>query len=236
MAPGTWAEQCGGSQPRHHSPSSQDTSSCRYNPRDRAANCSAVWLVASGSETALEQAVAAVGPVSVAVDASSFYFHFYKSGTVLLFVAWMGKLRQGCLAAGGGLLSRIFPSRIGSSTLPLPGEDAMGAGPQLTPALLFPGIFSSVFCSQRVNHGMLAVGYGTSQESGRNVSYWILKNRQGLRVPPQTHHPFPCHAWLGHPCPWGAQGPVPLSLALPEHGNADMLIVCLFLQLVGGVG
>ncbi|NXS45498.1 CATL1 protein, partial [Balaeniceps rex] len=94
-----------------------DTSSCQYNPRDRAANCSAVWLVAQGSEVALEQAVAAVGPVSVAVDASSFHFHFYKSG-----------------------------------------------------------IFSSMFCSQQVNHGMLAVGYGTSQEHGHNVSYWILKN------------------------------------------------------------
>ncbi|XP_021145332.2 procathepsin L-like isoform X1 [Columba livia] len=94
-----------------------DTSSCRYNPRDRAANCSAIWLVAQGNETALEQAVATVGPVSVAVDASGFHFHFYKSG-----------------------------------------------------------VFSSAFCSQRVNHGMLAVGYGTSQDNGHNVSYWILKN------------------------------------------------------------
>ncbi|XP_009561085.2 procathepsin L isoform X1 [Cuculus canorus] len=94
-----------------------DTSSCRYNPQDRAANCSTIWMVDQGSEAALEQAVAAVGPVSVAVDASSFQFHFYKSG-----------------------------------------------------------IFSSVFCSQWVNHGMLAVGYGMSQEHGHNVSYWILKN------------------------------------------------------------
>ncbi|XP_071583542.1 cathepsin L2-like [Heliangelus exortis] len=94
-----------------------DTSGCRYNPQDKAANCSDIWLVARGSEAALEQAVAAVGPVSVAVDASSFHFHFYKSG-----------------------------------------------------------IFSSVLCSQRVNHGMLAVGYGVSQEQGHNISYWILKN------------------------------------------------------------
>ncbi|NXI90054.1 CATL2 protein, partial [Psophia crepitans] len=94
-----------------------DTSSCRYNPQDKAANCSSIWVVARGSEVALEQAVAAVGPVSVAVDASGFQFHFYKSG-----------------------------------------------------------IFSSIFCSQRVNHGMLAVGYNTSQDHGRNVSYWILKN------------------------------------------------------------
>ncbi|XP_030322162.1 cathepsin L1 isoform X2 [Calypte anna] len=95
----------------------QDTSGCRYNPQDKAANCSDIWLVARGSEAALEQAVAVVGPVSVAVDASSFHFHFYKSG-----------------------------------------------------------IFSSVLCSQRVNHGMLAVGYGVSQEQGHNISYWILKN------------------------------------------------------------
>ncbi|XP_065604888.1 procathepsin L-like isoform X4 [Cyrtonyx montezumae] len=95
----------------------QDVSSCRYNPGDRAANCSTVWLVAQGSEAALEQAVATVGPVSVAVDASSFFFHFYKSG-----------------------------------------------------------IFGSMFCSQKVNHGMLAVGYGSSLEGWKNVSYWILKN------------------------------------------------------------
>uniref|UniRef100_A0A8V5GXQ2 Uncharacterized protein n=1 Tax=Melopsittacus undulatus TaxID=13146 RepID=A0A8V5GXQ2_MELUD len=87
-----------------------DTSACRYNPRDRAAACSGLRMVAQGNEAVLEQAVAAVGPVSVAVDASSFQFHFYKSG-----------------------------------------------------------IFSSVSCSQRVNHGMLAVGYGTSQDRGRNV-------------------------------------------------------------------
>lgn len=33
-----------------------------------------------GNEVALEQAVATIGPVSVAVDSRSFYFHFYKSG------------------------------------------------------------------------------------------------------------------------------------------------------------
>lgn len=100
MALGTRQSGAGGSQPWCPSPSSQDTSSCRYNPQDRAANCSAIWLVTPGSEAALEQAVAAVGPVSVAVDASSFHFHFYKSGTVLLVRAWMGKLRQGCLLGG----------------------------------------------------------------------------------------------------------------------------------------
>ncbi|XP_064493477.1 uncharacterized protein LOC135403396 isoform X2 [Pseudopipra pipra] len=57
---------------------SQDNSRCRYNPRDKAANCSGFVRVAQGSEEALVQAVATVGPVSVSVDASS--FRFYKSG------------------------------------------------------------------------------------------------------------------------------------------------------------
>ncbi|NXP28825.1 CATL1 protein, partial [Scytalopus superciliaris] len=55
-----------------------DNSSCRYDPRDKAANCSGFGVVAPGSEGALQQAVATVGPVAVAVDAST--FQFYKSG------------------------------------------------------------------------------------------------------------------------------------------------------------
>ncbi|NWI93626.1 CATL2 protein, partial [Pitta sordida] len=57
-----------------------DSSYCRYNPQDKAANCSGFQVVARGSEQALEQAVATVGPVSVAVDARSLHFQFYKSG------------------------------------------------------------------------------------------------------------------------------------------------------------
>ncbi|XP_071434327.1 cathepsin L2-like [Pithys albifrons albifrons] len=55
-----------------------DSSSCRYNPQDKAANCSGFRTVAPGNEGALAQAVATVGPVAVAVDATS--FQFYKSG------------------------------------------------------------------------------------------------------------------------------------------------------------
>lgn len=109
-----------------------------------------------------------------------------------------------------------------------------------------------MFCSQRVNHGMLAVGYGTSQERGRNVSYWILKNRLGaegvLPNPPPLSPPCtacpPSMELHGRsiPVPQGALAPVPVSLALPEQGrfsvrgNTDVLILHLFLQLVGGVG
>nr|XP_028569894.1 cathepsin S-like [Podarcis muralis] len=58
----------------------QDGSTCSYNSQDRAANCTSVVVVPVGNEVALEQAVATIGPVSVAVDSRSFYFHFYKSG------------------------------------------------------------------------------------------------------------------------------------------------------------
>nr|XP_028569710.1 cathepsin L1-like [Podarcis muralis] len=58
----------------------KDGSTCSYNSQDRAANCTSVVVVPVGNEVALEQAVATIGPVSVAVDSRSFYFHFYKSG------------------------------------------------------------------------------------------------------------------------------------------------------------
>ncbi|XP_062815127.1 procathepsin L isoform X1 [Anolis carolinensis] len=95
----------------------QEASGCRYNAQARVANCSSLVRIQSGSEEALEHAVATVGPVSVAVDAQSFFFHFYKSG-----------------------------------------------------------VFSSSWCGQRVNHAMLAVGYGVNQAGGANIDYWILKN------------------------------------------------------------
>lgn len=61
---------------------SQDNSPCRYKPSYKAANCSGFRTVPRGNEAALAQAVAAVGPVSVVVDASSYTFQFYGSGTV----------------------------------------------------------------------------------------------------------------------------------------------------------
>ncbi|XP_064252517.1 procathepsin L-like [Passer domesticus] len=57
-----------------------DNNGCRYSSRYRAATCSGFRTVPRGSEAALRQAVAAVGPVSVVVDASSHNFQFYGSG------------------------------------------------------------------------------------------------------------------------------------------------------------
>ncbi|KAF7236660.1 Cathepsin L2 [Varanus komodoensis] len=51
---------------------------CRYNRSDPAATCTSWVNIAKKNEKDLEKAVAKVGPVSVAVDASDFMF--YKSG------------------------------------------------------------------------------------------------------------------------------------------------------------
>ncbi|XP_069734533.1 cathepsin S [Phaenicophaeus curvirostris] len=53
---------------------------CRYNPAGRAATCSQYVELPFGNETALKDAVASVGPVSVNIDARQPTFFLYKSG------------------------------------------------------------------------------------------------------------------------------------------------------------
>uniref|UniRef100_A0A3B4AF66 Cystein proteinase inhibitor protein salarin n=1 Tax=Periophthalmus magnuspinnatus TaxID=409849 RepID=A0A3B4AF66_9GOBI len=73
---------------------------CSYNPVYRAANCSTYYSVKS-SEDALKQALAVVGPISVAVHSSWPGFLHYKSG-VLDDQACMGLVDHGVLAIGYG--------------------------------------------------------------------------------------------------------------------------------------
>ncbi|XP_053906898.1 cathepsin S [Cuculus canorus] len=53
---------------------------CRYNPAARAATCSGYVELPYGNETALKDAVANVGPISVNIDARQPTFFLYKSG------------------------------------------------------------------------------------------------------------------------------------------------------------
>ncbi|XP_068179515.1 cathepsin S-like [Antennarius striatus] len=89
---------------------------CEYDPSHSAANCSKYYTLPSGSEAVLQQAVALVGPVSVAIDAGQPLFHLYSSG-----------------------------------------------------------IYDDPSCTKVLNHGVLAVGYGT--DGGRD--YWLIKNSWG---------------------------------------------------------
>nr|XP_046255570.1 cathepsin S-like [Scatophagus argus] len=100
------------------------TGTCRYNPAYRAANCSSYSFLPEGNEGALKQALATVGPISVAIDATRPRFTFYRSG-----------------------------------------------------------VYDDPSCSQDVNHGVLAVGYGTLN----GQDYWLVKNSWGTRFGDQGY-------------------------------------------------
>uniref|UniRef100_A0A3B4ALI6 Cathepsin S n=1 Tax=Periophthalmus magnuspinnatus TaxID=409849 RepID=A0A3B4ALI6_9GOBI len=53
---------------------------CKYNPDYKAGSCSGYTFLPKGDEHALKVAVATVGPISVAIDASKPKFIFYKNG------------------------------------------------------------------------------------------------------------------------------------------------------------
>lgn len=53
---------------------------CMYSPRGKAAKCRGYREIPVGSEKALKRAVARVGPISVAIDASLTSFQFYSKG------------------------------------------------------------------------------------------------------------------------------------------------------------
>ncbi|XP_029437466.1 cathepsin S-like [Rhinatrema bivittatum] len=89
---------------------------CRFNPAGRAAT-SSKYTELTPTEAALQEALANVGPISVALDASRASFFLYKSG-----------------------------------------------------------VYYDASCSQEVNHGVLAVGYGTLN----GEEYWLLKNSWGI--------------------------------------------------------
>ncbi|XP_071971192.1 cathepsin S-like [Engystomops pustulosus] len=89
---------------------------CHYNPSTKAASCVKYIEVSPGTEDNLKQALASVGPVSVAIDARHPGFYLYKSG-----------------------------------------------------------VYDDPSCTQNVNHGVLAVGYGNL--SGKD--YWLIKNSWG---------------------------------------------------------
>jgi cathepsin L len=64
---------------------------CRYNPKNRGAVDSGFVDIPSGNEAKLMAALATIGPVSIAIDASHESFQFYSAGTyyTMLNLQWL---------------------------------------------------------------------------------------------------------------------------------------------------
>lgn len=87
-------------------PYTAEDGSCKYKAKNKGATCSGYVDITSGSEKALQQAVAKIGPVSVAIDASNDSFQLYKSGVYKEPNCSTKQLDHGVLAVGYGTVKK----------------------------------------------------------------------------------------------------------------------------------
>jgi cathepsin L len=80
---------------------------CRYKAEDKGASDTGFVDVTSGDESKLQEAVATVGPVSVAIDASNPSFQSYKKGIYDEAACSSENLDHGVLAVGYGTLNGV---------------------------------------------------------------------------------------------------------------------------------
>ena len=86
---------------------------CRFNNETIGATISSYKVTPSGDEDALKAALAEVGPISIAIDASPFTFQLYKSG---VFSSWFcssneNSLNHGVLLVGYGSQKTFFGTK-----------------------------------------------------------------------------------------------------------------------------
>lgn len=75
---------------------------CRYNPKNSGATDKGAVDIPQGDEAKLAEALATVGPVSVAIDASQESFQFYSKGVYFDQNCSSEQLDHGVLAVGFG--------------------------------------------------------------------------------------------------------------------------------------
>lgn len=75
---------------------------CRYNPKNSGATDKGFVDIEQGDETKLQEAIATIGPVSVAIDASQESFQFYSKGVYFDQNCSSEQLDHGVLAVGYG--------------------------------------------------------------------------------------------------------------------------------------
>ncbi|KAM9466200.1 cathepsin L-like peptidase [Clarias gariepinus] len=75
---------------------------CKFNPATVGAICTGSVDINSGDEKALQEAVATIGPISVAIDASHTSFQLYKSGIYDEPACSSSRVNHGVLVVGYG--------------------------------------------------------------------------------------------------------------------------------------
>ncbi|MED6279816.1 hypothetical protein CHARACLAT_004638 [Characodon lateralis] len=81
---------------------------CCYNPSYNSINVTGFMNILRGSEQALMEAVASVGPISVAIDAGHESFQFYQSGIYYEELCSSQELDHGVLVVGYGTQKSFF--------------------------------------------------------------------------------------------------------------------------------
>lgn len=81
----------------------KDEAACKFRRKSVSATCDGFVDIPEGNETALQEALAFQGPVSVAIDASQESFQFYVSGVYMDPKCSSDDLDHGVLAVGYGI-------------------------------------------------------------------------------------------------------------------------------------
>lgn len=108
----TYIAQNGGIECEDEYPYTDDEGTCAYVASKKAAEDTGFVDIPSGNETALTEAIACVGPISVAIDTSHQSFQLYSSGVYNDPACSSQSVCDGLLAVGYGTRTRHCTSQL----------------------------------------------------------------------------------------------------------------------------